>query len=241
MAVGHLRDARGRVGSTIRADDELGSITEGDVDLDIVELEGNERKSETWETVEEEAHWDVDGGSWDGGSRGGQSGGVTDEVVVGNLLVRSESKLVVDFQPLTVLGVDGGSTNRQDHLRNHRVTQLTGPSHRAGGVCQSRQVDLQVDLLNQVGISRDDEGALAAERGLAREVQRHRLHSKWRDLSVDRLPQGSHRVTVKEVVLLASSHNLNQSSRRHIGKSVVKEGGRVSRKKNPKQVIQLGS
>lgn len=188
MAVGHLGNTRGWVRDTIRADNETGSIPESDINLDVVELKGNERKSETRQTVEEETHWHVDGGSWDRSSWCGQGSRVTNQVVVRDLLVRTQSELVVDFEPLTVLCVNGGSTNRQLNLRNHGVSQLTSPRDSTRGVRQGRQIDLQIDLLNQIGVTWDQQRTLTAERCLASKVQGDRLHGEWSDLAVDRLP-----------------------------------------------------
>ena len=118
---------------------------EVNVDLDLVVLEGNKRKSKTGVTAEPEKEGHVKGGLGEGvagsahlGVTGGGTGaihvgesgvgkvgklsGVTNHLVVTGLLLLGKSELVPDVHPVTVLTVDALTTNLNLNLGNELLT-----------------------------------------------------------------------------------------------------------------------
>jgi len=153
FSVGGRRLFVARCGNSVNSEKALIKRTEFDVNLDLVVLEGNKRKSKSWVTAEPELKRNVkscfresvtrsaDGlgdvvGTASSGNIGevaigkvGKLRGLTNHLVVSGLLLTGESKLVPDVHPVTVLTVDALTT---DLNLNHRDKLLTGVIEPAG-------------------------------------------------------------------------------------------------------------
>jgi hypothetical protein len=122
-----------------------------EVDLDLVVLEGDEWKGETWVTAIPELEWHVESGLWQGvawsanlawGITGAwaidvgegwvrdvsELSGLTDHGLVATLLFGSEAELVPDVHPVTILAVDALATDLNLDLSNELLTWEVEPA-----------------------------------------------------------------------------------------------------------------
>lgn len=130
----------------------LTNRSEINVNLDLVVLESDQRKSKTRVSAKPEEERNVESGlrkglagSTDlvgaaGGSAGavdvsegrvsdvGQLGGVANHLVVASLLLRREGELVPDVHPITILAVNSLATNLNLNLGNQLLTGVVQPT-----------------------------------------------------------------------------------------------------------------
>jgi hypothetical protein len=215
--------------------------TEIDVDLDLVVLKGNKRKSKSGVAavpehkgnVESGLRKSVTGSAYLGGASRGSTGsgysgesGVTDvskscgvsyHLVVTILLFLGEGKLVPDVHPITVLTVDALASNLNFYLGDQLLSGAVQPT----GIYVARSVVLLVDLgkshlkvcaVGKITISADCACYAAAEIGLARECLLNTFHSKVSVASVRYLPEGNFGGSSKENVLGAIGDKLHKST-----------------------------
>ena len=148
VGVGDLhRSGSGGGGYTSNSEKALVERADFDVNLNFVVLKGNQRKSKARVAAEPELEWDVKGGLrkslawgadslWDvgGTASSGDLGetwvakvrklrGLANHFVVSGLLLGSQSELVPDVHPVTILAVDALAS---DFDLNHRNQLLTG-------------------------------------------------------------------------------------------------------------------
>ena len=186
------------------------------VDLDLVVLEGDEGKCETWVTAEPELEGHVKGGLGEGIARSthlagcgrvaraidrregwvgdvGKLGGVTNHLVVTTLLILSQGKLVPDVHPVTVLAIDALTTDFALNLRDHLLTGEVQPAgvHRivVHLLVDLRKSHLKVGAVGEVTIAGNSAGDATAEIGLTVEGLFDGLHSEVRVTTISHLPE----------------------------------------------------
>jgi len=142
-------DGLGSGGTSLKGVDGPEALTnraEIDVDLDLVVLKGNKRKSKTRVAVEPELKRNVKGGLRKSLARGanlgratgsgartrdlgegrvsdvGKAGGVTNHLEVTTLLLGREGKLVPDVEPVTVLAINALTTDLNLNLGDDLLT-----------------------------------------------------------------------------------------------------------------------
>jgi hypothetical protein len=130
----------------------LTNRSEVNVNLDLVVLEGNQRKSKTGVLAKPEEKRNVEGGlrkSLSGGanlagassrstravdvsegrvSHVSELSGVADHLVVASLLLRREGKLIPDVHPVTILAVNSLATNLNLNLGDQLLTGVVQPT-----------------------------------------------------------------------------------------------------------------
>jgi len=232
------------VGAVKRTDSPQALIdgTDIKVDLDLVILESNQRKSKTGVAAIPELKGDIQsslgesiaGGAnltrsislartVDGIERGigdkGKLGGVSDHSVVTSLLINRESQVVPDVHPVTILAINALTTDLNLNLRNQLLTgeiEPTGINTVLVGALH-RLVDLgesnlKVSAVSQITITRDGAGHTATKIGLTVKSLLDRLHSKVSVTFVRHLPKGNLRVARKINILGTVSYKLHKTS-----------------------------
>lgn len=144
----------GRGDSSGGADMTLGEWAELDINLDIVVLQSNKWESQTDVSVEPELKWNGKGGSRNRTGFGGQSGGVTDHDIVSVFKTRSLSQFIPDVQPLTVVSINGLSTNANRDIINDGSTNVVNPGLSSGSG-KGWEVENKVDFPDQVSVTGD--------------------------------------------------------------------------------------
>jgi hypothetical protein len=190
-----------------------------EVDLDLVVLEGDEWKGETWVAAIPELEWHVESGLWQGvawsanlawGITGAwaidvdegwvsdvsELSGLTDHGLVTTLLLGGERKLVPDVHPVTVLAVDALATDLNLDLSNELLTWEVEPAGedtlRVGVghlLVDLRKCDLKVCAVGEVTVARDGAGDTATEVGLAVESLFNRFDGEVSVAAVGNLPE----------------------------------------------------
>jgi hypothetical protein len=215
--------------------------TEVNVNLNLVVLKSNKRKSKSGVAAEPELKRNVKsclrkgiaGSAYLGGSTGGGTGsryigesgvgdvgkgcGVTNHLVVTSLLLLGKGKLIPDVHPVTVLTVDALSTNLNLNLGNKLLTDEVQPAgiYTSGGVhglVNLRKSDLKIGAVGKVTVSADCAGYATAEVSLTRECLLNGLHCEVCVASVRHLPEGNLGGSSKENVLGAIGDKLHKSS-----------------------------
>jgi hypothetical protein len=238
------RRRRDRGGTTAaeRADSPQALINGADikVDLDLVILKGNERKSKTGVTAIPELEGDVEGGLREGiaGSanltrgvslartinrvkRGvgnkGELGGVSNHGVITLLLVNGESKVVPDVHPVTILTVNALTTDL--NLGNQLLTGEIKPTGintilvgALHGLVNLGESNLKVSAVSQITIAGDGASHTTTEIGLSVKSLLDRLHSKVSVTFVRHLPESNLGVAGKIDILGAISDELHKTS-----------------------------
>jgi hypothetical protein len=237
------RDSGGTTAAE-RADSPQALINGADikVDLDLVILKGNERKSKTGVTAIPELEGDVEGGLREGiagsanltrgvslartinGVKRGISdksklGGVSNHGVVTLLLVNGESKVVPDVHPVTILAINALTTDLNLNLGNQLLTgeiKPTGINTILGrtlhGLVNLGESNLKVSAVSQITITRDGASHTTTEIGLSVKSLLDGLHSKVSVTFVRHLPKGNLGVARKINILGAVSDELHKTS-----------------------------
>lgn len=177
LAVVELGDIREEIAiaSGSKTHDHLRCGTELHRDLDLVVLEGNERKGKARVAVEPEHERDVVDARVVGVTdKTDVSGVLTNHVVVTVALLRSLGKLVPDLEPHAPLLVDLLTTNFDVDTAHERVTERVGPSNVVGEGAgtskvvdraerKSRELHLKIDVIDKITVTGDGASHLAAE------------------------------------------------------------------------------
>jgi hypothetical protein len=177
------------------------------VDLNLVVLEGDQRKGKTGVTAEPELERNIESGLRKGVARSAyltrgvgvaraidiregrisdisKLGGVANHLVVTTLLVLSKGKLVPDVHPVTILTVDTLTTDLNLYLGNKLLTREVQPAgiNAASGVLHGlvdlRKSNLQVSAVGKISITGDSASYTTTEIGLTVESLLDRLHSE---------------------------------------------------------------
>jgi hypothetical protein len=237
------RDGSGTTAAE-RADSPQALINGADieVDLNLVILKSNQRKSKTRVTAIPELEGDIEsslregiaGGAnltrsvslartIDGVKRGigdkGELGGVSNHGIVTLLLVNGESKVVPDVHPVTILAVNALTTDLDLNLGNQLLTgeiKPTGINAILGsalhGLVNLRESNLKVSAVSQITITRDGASHTTTKIGLSVKSLLDRLHSKVSVTFVRHLPEGNLGVARKINILGAVSDELHKTS-----------------------------
>ena len=175
------------------------ALTDGaevNVNLNLVVLKGNKRKSKSRVAAEPELKWDVKsclrkgiaGSAYLGGSSSGstwsrnigesgvgdvgKSSGVTNHLVVTSLLLLGKGKLVPDVHPVTVLTVNTLTSNLNLNLGNKLLTDKVQPAgiYTSGvhGLVNLGKSDLKVGTVSKVTVSANCAGNATSEVDLTR-------------------------------------------------------------------------
>uniref|UniRef100_A0A6C0IT24 Uncharacterized protein n=1 Tax=viral metagenome TaxID=1070528 RepID=A0A6C0IT24_9ZZZZ len=242
LLVGTADRLCGRSGiKSLDGPEALTDRAEIDVNLNLVVLKSNKRKSESRVAAEPELKGNIESGLRKGvtgsahlggstrGSTGsryisetrvsdvGKSGGVANHLVVTRLLLLGEGKLVPDVHPVTVLTVNALTTNLDLNLGNELLTDVIQPAGIYGSgtvhcLVNLGKSDLKVCAVGKVAVSADCAGYATAEIGLTREGLFDGLHSEVSVASVRHLPEGNLGGSSKENVLGAIGDKLHKSS-----------------------------
>jgi hypothetical protein len=145
-----LRSRRSR--ERLNSPQALANRSEVNVDLDLVVLESNQRKSQTRVSAEPEEEGDVEGCLREGiarsanltGSSSGRAGsvdvsesgvsdigklsGVANHLVISSLLLRRHSELIPDVHPVTILTVNSLASNLNFDLGKQLLTGVIQPT-----------------------------------------------------------------------------------------------------------------
>ena len=227
---GHRR-AGDAVAGGVERDEAAVERVEGDVDLDLVELQGDERQREPRVLAEPELQRDV--------VRAAEQAVVAqadvrrvlaDHLVVPRALLRLGGQLVPDLEPRAVVLVDLLPADLDGDGADQRVADRVDPRDagdvavRFGGhrellppVLQVRQVDLEEHRADEVARARDRARHLASE---ARRAVEHLLDALDREVGVppvDELEEGDLRRPSQDQVLGAVGDELHQPARHFFG------------------------
>jgi hypothetical protein len=213
-----------------------------EVDLDLVILKSNQRKSKTGVAAIPELEGDIESGlresiagsanltrsvslarTIDGVKRGvsdkGKLGGVSNHGIVTLLLVDGESKVVPDVHPVTILAVNALTTDFDLNLGNKLLTREIKPTgiNTILASALHRLVDLgksnlKVSAVSQITIAGDGASHTTTEIGLSVKSLLNGLHGKVSVTFVRYLPEGNLRVARKIDILGAVSDELHKTS-----------------------------
>jgi hypothetical protein len=227
-----------------RADSPQALIDGADieVDLDLVILKSNQRKSKTGVTAIPELEGDVKGGlresiagsanltrsvslarTIDGIKRGigdkGELSGVSDHGIVTLHLVNRKSKVVPDVHPVTILAINALTTDLDLNLGNQLLTREIKPTginailgSALHGLVNLRESNLKVSAVSQITITRNGASHTTTEIGLSVKSLLDGLHSKVSVTFVRHLPEGNLGVARKINILGAVSDELHKTS-----------------------------
>jgi hypothetical protein len=240
------RRRRDGIGTTAaeRADSPQALINGADikVDLDLVILKSNQRKSKTGVTAIPELEGDIESGLREGiaGSanltrsvslartinrvkRGisdkSELGGVSNHSIVTPLLVNRESKVVPDVHPVTILAVNTLTTDLNLNLGNQLLTREIKPTSintilvgSPHGLVNLGESNLKISAVSQITITRNGTSHTTTKIGLSVKSLLDRLHSKVGVTFVRHLPESNLGVAGKIDILGAISDELHKTS-----------------------------
>jgi len=216
--------------------------TDIEVDLDLVILQSDKRKSKTGVTAIPELEGDVEGSlregiagsanltrsvslarTIDGVKRGigdkGELGGVSNHGIVTLLLVNRESKVVPDVHPVTILAINALTTDLYLNLGDNLLTwEIKPPGINTilvgalHGLVNLRESNLKVSAVSQITIAGNGASHTTTEVGLSIKSLLDRLHSKVSVTFVRHLPEGNLGVARKINILGAVSDELHKTS-----------------------------
>ena len=206
----------------------LTNRSEIDVNLDLVVLESNKRKSKTGVSAKPEEEGDVQGGlrkSLSGGTNltgATNSGtrtidlseerisdvcelsGVANHLVVTSLLLSRQGKLVPDVHPVTILAVNSLTTDLDLDLSDELLTgvvQPTGIDRAGSALVNLGESNLNIGAVSKISVSGDGARNTATKISLTVEGLLDGLHGKVGVASVRHLPESDLGVSCKENVL----------------------------------------
>ena len=231
----------GVLGSGIEA--EVADVVEGQVDTDLVVLEGDQRESKTRVAAEPELEGDVEsvlrGALADLvgrvglasnavivavlatlGDQVGELGNVTHHLGIASLLTRLLGEFIPDVEPLTIVLVNALTTDLELNFLDQVVTRPVQPAElstrtvrRSDGYL--REGSLEIHTINQITVTLDSAGhGLAKARGTVERVL-NGLHGKVSVATVNRLEESNLRVSSQVDVLGAISNELHQTTTCH--------------------------
>ena len=101
--------------------------SEFNIDFNFVILKGDQRESKTRISIEPELEGDVKTSCWDGTSKSGKTGGVTDHDIVSIIVFSGSGKFRPDVEPFSVLLINTLSTDFKFDVVNKDVSDVSGP------------------------------------------------------------------------------------------------------------------
>ena len=212
------------------------------VDLDLVVLKGNQRKSKTGVGAVPELEGHVKGGLRKGlagstdlaGTVGitrtidiseigvgdkGKLGGVTNHLEVTLLLVGSHGELVPDVHPVTILTVNALTSNLDLNLRDELLSGEIQPTSKHGAGTGSAHVlvnlgesNLKVGAVCKITVAANSTGHTATKISLTVKGLLDGFNSKVGIPAVGNLPEGNLGITSQVNVLCAVGYELHKAS-----------------------------
>jgi hypothetical protein len=176
------------------------------VELDLVVLKSNKRKSKTRVSAEPELEWDVKGSGISAGKTGtGEGNSVTNHVVITRLETSRDGELVPDGEPITIVLVDSLTTDLNLDLLDKHVANIVDPAEEVGrnSGFDRGESHLKVDSVDKVTVSRNSAGNSLTEVSSTVEGLLDRLHREVSVSAVDNLEEGNLRITGKIDILCA--------------------------------------
>jgi hypothetical protein len=165
------------VTGSIKTNNEFVGVTEFHADLDFVVLQGNQWERKPRVAAEPEHEGDVvDARRGSVSKQTYVSGVFTDHVVVTVSLFGSLGKLIPELEPESKMSVDSLSSDFDVDVANESMAKGVGPGDAVGfggtglvyGVDRKgRELDLEVDVINQVTVTRDDSGNFLSKSGVS--------------------------------------------------------------------------
>ena len=232
----------GVLGSSVVA--EVADVVEGEVDADLVVLEGDEGERKARVAAEPEREGDVEGvlrgavADLVGGvglarhavvvaslatlnDEVGELGNVANHLGVAGLLARLLGELIPDVQPVAVVLVDALATDLNLHVLDEVVADPVEPAElgtRAVGRLELHlgQRGLQVHTVDQITVALDRARHLLAEARRAVERVLDGLHGEVGVAAVHHLEEGNLGITGQVHVLSAVGHKLHKTTTRHL-------------------------
>jgi hypothetical protein len=228
-----LRSTGGDVSQRLDSPQALTNRSEIDVNLDLVVLESNQRKSKTRVSAKPEEERDVESGlrkglagsanlsgstnsgagavdlSEGGISDVGELSGVANHLVVTSLLLRRESELIPDVHPVTILTIDSLTADLDLDLSNELLAGVVQPTGIDTGARGSQALvnlgesNLNVGAVGKISVSGDGAGHTATKVSLTVEGLLDGLHGEVGVASVRHLPESNLGVSSKENILSA--------------------------------------
>jgi hypothetical protein len=213
-----------------------------EVDLDLVILKSDQRKSKTGVAAIPELEGDIESSlresiarsanltgsvslarTIDGVKRGigdeGELSGVSDHGIVTLLLVNRESKVVPDVHPVTILAINALATDFNLNLGNQLLTGEVKPAgintilgSALHGLVNLGESNLKVSAVSQITIAGNGASHTTTEIGLSVKSLLDGLHSKVSVTFVRHLPKGNLGVARKINILGAVSDELHKTS-----------------------------
>jgi hypothetical protein len=213
-----------------------------EIDLDLVVLKSDERKSKTGVTAVPELEGDVESSFGESVTRGAnltrsvslartidsierrvgdksKLSSVANHGIVTRLLVNRESQVVPDVHPVTVLAINTLTTDFNLNLRNQLLAWEVKPTcintiltRTDHRLVNLWESNLQVSAVSQITITRDGASHTTTEIGLTIESLLNRLHCEVSVTFVRHLPKGNLRVARKINILGAVSYKLHKTS-----------------------------
>jgi hypothetical protein len=179
------------------------------VDLDLVVLKSDKRKSKTRVAVEPELKRNVKSGAWDAGAVLGELRNITNHVSISILVTSSLAQLVPDVEPLTIVLINLLSTNFENNVVDELVSEPVDPTELSRRNRDSRDSDLEVGTVDEITVSRDGAGDLLSEVSVTVEGLLNGLHREVGVASVDDLEESNLRVASQVNVLGTVSYKLH--------------------------------
>jgi len=209
----------GRSGDASRCGEARGSITELEVDLDLVVLQGNQRKGKARVSREPELKRDVKSKLRNTGGSSGDTGplgelrDVSDHVGITFLVTGSLSELVPDVEPISPVLVNALATDLDFNVLDEDVTDPVEPAELlASSERHLRKSDLKVSTEHKITVSGDGASDLASKIGISVESLFNRLHGEVSVTTVDDLEESDLRVASQVNVLGTVSDKLHKTS-----------------------------
>ena len=188
------------------------SVVELEVNLNLMVLESDKRKSETRVAAEPELKGNVESGLRDATVRARthlcELRDVANHVRVTSLMTRSLGKLVPNVKPLTVVLVHALTTNLDFNRLDEHVANPVEPAETLARLVKwyLRKSYLKVDAVHQVTIATDGARHLLAKVGRAVEGLLNCLHTEVRMAPVNHLEKCNLRVTCEVDILGTVGH-----------------------------------
>ena len=213
------REGRTRRRSTLN---QVHGIIEGDVEANLVILEGDQRERQAGVAVEPELEGNVDDVRATTAERGRRVRirvGAAHEVVELHRRVEVRRQGLPEVEPLTILAVDDLATDLHLDLLDHEVAQATLGATRPGRevrhAVRHGESDLEVGLPDEVGVTIDDSHDTLPPGGRAGEVHAEGLHGEVRVALVENLPKRDMRIA-REIGILSTIGNKLKETTAHL-------------------------
>ena len=192
-------------GNAVTTVAEIGELGEGEVNLDLVVLEGNEWKGKTVVAVEEELERNVKSGRSTVGM--GNIGETTDHFGIEHTLLGfGGAEFGPDVEPFTVVTVDALAADFKFDLFEKVVADVRVPLPTVG---KGGKLDFENSVRDKITVAAYSDGRFAAETGGTVEYLSDRLNGEVGVTTVNRLEESNFGVTSKVNVLSAIGYELH--------------------------------